>query len=225
MHRIALVLLALTGCQLVFDGGDDEPCPPVAYDVAAPAQQLRNPQTGECQSFGNPYPCDDRCGYACPATGAAEAQPDWGTCFGECEEIMQRESSQAAQEAACVAHPACRAVYRELGSPEPEFFGCWATAPSGPVKGVCAGLDSQQCSRHDDCSAVYSQAIDSFPANEFLRCVAEDKTTPAACNTLSTEPQCTARLDCAPIYKGEDCTCTPTDCTCKILTYTRCDVK
>jgi len=217
MLRLAFSLVVLTGCQLVFDHGGDDSCPPIAYDLA-PAIQLRNPQNGLCTGFGQPYPCDTSCG---PCAEPANAQPDWGQCFGMCEQIVQSGANSMAQEASCIAQAGCRAIYIDPGAinAPPKFADCWSIAPSGPVKGECAQLDAQQCSRHDDCAAVHDDT------NQFLRCVPEHVTTPVACDTLSTETQCTARTDCNPVYRGEDCTCTPDDCTCKILTYTRCQSK
>jgi hypothetical protein len=43
-----------------------------------------------------------------------------------------------------------------------------------------------------------------------------------ACETLTTEAQCTARGDCNAVYAGMNCTCDP-DCTCQTLTYERCE--
>src|SRR5262245_51628841 len=154
MRRVALALAVsfLAGCPMYFSS-DDDPCPPTADDIAvSPALQVRNPFTGTCEILGGP--CDDACGRPCSRT---EAIPDWGQCFSECDAILQTDASAEVQEAACIAHPRCRPVYQAfLGRPEaPAFFACWSIAPSGPAPGSCASLDAYECSRHDNCAAVY----------------------------------------------------------------------
>src|SRR6266545_510736 len=119
MRRL-LPLVLLAGCNLYFDHGDDV-C--ALFDVA-PAQELRDPATGECVPFGFGG-CDDRCG-PCPAV--AEAQPDCGSCFSECE---------ALDEVTCALTSGCRVAYQDFPTADqaPQFLGCWAVAPSGPVQG------------------------------------------------------------------------------------------
>jgi hypothetical protein len=206
MRSVALVTLLLAGCNLFFDDDKDPPCYDVANGKGAPIADLqyRNPETGQCESFGNPYPCDDRCG-PCPATGEDQAIPDWGSCYSQCEGLAEND---------CIAATGCFAAYTDFPTQDraPMFRGCWQTAPSGPVSGACTGLDAQQCSRHDNCSAHYD--------TKFLACTAE--TPQIACSALTTEAACQARPDCERIYQGTDCTCTPTDCDCKVLTYERC---
>lgn len=263
MRSLALaVVVLLSGCDLYFtDGGDDICNQPVrGTGQLLPEQQLRDPQTGLCQGFGNPYPCDGTCGPCAETTGA---MPDWGSCFSQCEGLA---------EDSCVTTPGCFAAYTDFPTADqaPSFRGCWQTAPSGPVQGSCQNLDAQQCSRHDNCSAHY---VDQAGGTKFLTCTAEKaaatvcqsdaecasdqrctagveecnpapgcapgqacpavcyghcvaKTTPpVACETLATEAACVMRSDCEPIYKGDNCTCTPSSCTCQILTYEHCATK
>nr|MBA3818940.1 hypothetical protein [Deltaproteobacteria bacterium] len=154
MRRFAIAtLFLLAGCDLYFDGGDDPPCAYGGEKELAPAYEQRNPQTGQCEQFGGGG-CDERCG-PCPAydtsgaSGDQAAQPDWGSCYSQCE---------ALDESSCVVTAGCRAAYTDFPNEDrsPEFRGCWATALSGPVQGGgCVGLDAHACSRHDDCSAYY----------------------------------------------------------------------
>lgn len=140
--RLALLgLLAVTGCDLYFTGDDDVQC---AVGALTPAQELRNPFTGQCESGGFPG-CDDPC---LPCAAAEVAPLDWGVCFGVCEQLGENE---------CIDSPECRAVY-DANSPTdegPRFLQCWSIAPSGPAAGSCEGLDAQECSRHNNCSAFY----------------------------------------------------------------------
>ncbi|MDQ3366288.1 MAG: hypothetical protein M3680_12755 [Myxococcota bacterium] len=203
MRRFAIAtLFLLAGCDLYFGGGDDAPCALGSKeDGLAPAYEHRNPHTGQCEQFGGGG-CDYRCG-PCPAydtsSGADIAQPDWGSCYSQCE---------ALDENSCLVTSGCRAAYTEFQNDDrvPEFRGCWATAPSGPVQGGgCVGLDAHACSRHDDCSAYYiepnwSTARLSPPlTSEFSRCAPEN-----------VGAACTGNQDCNP---GERCTAGQEECS------------
>ena len=191
MSWALLVLVVLGGCDLYFGGGDDDP-PPCEYgygagnDVAVyPNQQLRDPYTGQCQSYGGDYPCDDLCG-PCPATGIA-AVPNWGACYSQCEGLPENS---------CLQTAGCFAAYLDdpTADGQRDFYGCWQTAPTGPVHGTCTGNDAQQCSEHDDCSAVYAGGYgkDTMVPLQFESCVPE-----------STNPSCAA-VDCQMGYHCEE---------------------
>ncbi len=141
--RLGLACLILvTGCDLYFDGDDDPPCA-FAAEVA-PAQELRDPSTGQCVPFGSGG-CGDSCG---PCALDLAPPPDWGSCFAGCESL---------DEFACIAEPRCRAAYDANSTTDEgaRFMECWSIAPSGPAPGSCEGLDAYECSRHDNCSAFY----------------------------------------------------------------------
>lgn len=151
MRSLVLALLTLTaGCQLYFDD-DDPPCKQYGAEPAIADNLLRDPNTGECQSFGYGE-CDDRCG-PCPLYDTARTpNPDWGSCYSACEGLDADT---------CMGTAGCRAAYTiPLADDGPaEFRGCWAVAPSGPIQGGgCTGLDAHACSRHDDCIAYYEDA-------------------------------------------------------------------
>lgn len=156
-----LALTGATGCDLYFNGGDDAPC---AYDdrggVAIAYAEYRDPSTGTCIGGGGYYPCDDKCG-PCPA--AEIAPPDMGMCVSECTGLS---------EGTCQATSGCYASYWDDPAADGKrvFEGCWETAPSGPVQGICEGLDAYECSRHDDCSLIYS-GFDG--ATKFITCASE----------------------------------------------------
>src|SRR5215475_4351584 len=155
MRRTAYLALAVTGCIW----GQDPHPPPCQYDTTGIADiQLRNPETGLCQSFGPT--CDPTCG---PCPGAAE--PDWGTCGGACDALTEMQ---------CLATPSCHAAYQDNSGPAPTFWGCWEMPPSGVIHGACDGLDAQTCSEHDDCFSVYTGPVNQPPnfVPSFERCVA-----------------------------------------------------
>lgn len=216
MRSFALLLAVLTGCDFFFDHGHDDckAVPQAGVDLA-PANQLRNPQTGLCEAIGNPPSCDSQCG-PCPETDFA--LPNWGSCFSNCEGL---------DEGKCQSTDGCLAAYTDFPTADqaPQYRGCFATAPSGPIHaGVCRGLDAQSCTEHDNCTIHYGDFLNGRPA-EFLTCLDEVVVTPAACTTLATESACLQRADCEPVYKGDDCTCTPSTCDCNVLTYQQCHAK
>jgi hypothetical protein len=285
MKGLAVLVVLLSGCDLYF-GGDDDPCAYNDYGGGkaepAVAYELRNPDTGVCEYGGGGGGwCEDRCG-ACPP--AQEPERDWGQCYGHCYGLG---------ELACMNTTDCFAAYLDdpSGDRKVEFWGCWNTAPSGPVRGSCSNLGAYECSRHDDCKAIYTGYADSADSTgaRFQSCNSEVTIQPSVCSTIDcgpgytceeecsstneckpvcmssltcaavdclpghtcstacstspsgkvtcgplcvadgaceaqqTEAACLARMDCRPVYDGQDCTCYPDHCECKILTYERCE--
>ena len=220
MRRLSLVLpfLLLAGCDLYWNTGDDDPC---LYDGrGAPdiweGQNLRNPDSGQCEIIGGgQQPCDSQCGPCAELDVATPPIPDWGACFSACDSLGPDD---------CLAAAGCRAVYLDDASTAlTDFLGCWATAPSGPIEGgSCVGLDAYTCSRHDDCTATYGptgfvacqpepssngcSAIDCGPgAHCEEQCYPCDSTggtaCPAQCQTMCVPDQnACAAVDCAPGY-------------------------
>ena len=117
-------------------------------EPAIAANEVRDPSTGLCQAINYPpYDCNDPC-QPCPeyATGIAQPDPDWASCYSACE---------SHDEASCKAAPGCRAAYAGGA-----FNACWAVAPSGPVQGGdCTTFDAHECSRHDDCVARHAVGL------------------------------------------------------------------
>ena len=189
MRRLLCLVVLLTGCDLYWNGGDDD-CKYYGYEGdIAPSIGIRNPSTGECEG-GGWGGCEDSCGPCAydTAGGGALAQPDWAKCQSVCTNLT---------ESSCIQQAGCQASY-DLSGATASFAGCFETAPSGPVStGVCAGFDAHECTRHDNCSTYYNPG-------SFARCAAE--TTSSAC----------AAIDCGPGYHCEDqCkdSCGPTgDC-------------
>lgn len=203
MKTLAPLLVLLAGCDLYFGGGDDEP-PPPCYDYAtggggaiAPLE-LRNPYTGECESFGGQYPCDDRCG-PCPAYDTAEPAPNWGQCYSQCD---------ALDEYSCLGTAGCQAAYETKEGPTPDgqtgyaFLGCWATAggyPNEPAN--CSALDAESCSTRDTCSMNYVTRIapDDGLERGFSHCSAEG----GSGTVCYSDAECTDSERCTAGY--EEC--------------------
>ncbi len=195
MRRLLAVLIVLSGCDLYWNEGDDDPC---KYDYATgggasqPAYELRNPVTGQCEYGGGPYPCDYQCG-PCAQAGDDRAAPlsqvDWGACYSQCDGLT---------ESSCLTASGCYAAYDEDTSladapAKISFKGCWQTAPSGPIStGSCFSLDAHECSRHDNCSAYYEAGVNALVAGSFNRCAPE-----------TSANGCTG-IDCGPGYHCQD---------------------
>lgn len=162
---LILALAVLPACVL-YTGEDDDVDPCADYgggstdgaDIAA--AELRNPQTGQCESFysggggGGGDTCGDWGGPPAEDAPAREPAPDWAVCYGPCEGL---------DEGTCVDTAACRAAYvsdcpqgMDCTDVTYAYYGCFGTAPSGPVQGgTCTGLDAYQCSTRDDCVAQH----------------------------------------------------------------------
>ena len=152
MRAALCLVLVVAGCtsnpkKVCNDYGA---APPIA-DV-----EYRDPTTGQCQSFGNTYPCDPECGQLCPESGggAESVLPDWGICYGSCSGLS---------EAQCLASPSCHAAYEDSPTPSPTFSACWDLPSSGAITGACAGLDAQTCSEHTDCVSLMTSPVNSGP--------------------------------------------------------------
>jgi hypothetical protein len=159
MKSLALAALTLlAGCELYFSDGDDDDC---QFPADITDNGLRNPETGSCEPFGG---CDPSCADCAAVT---TLNPDWGSCFSACDSL---------DESTCAGTSGCRVAYTNDFPTDgpPTFRGCWAVAPSGPIQGrQCVGLDAQECSRHDDCSAVYNDHVDDANRSEFAACIDE----------------------------------------------------
>jgi len=70
--------------------------------------------------------------------------------------------------------------------------------PSGTTAGIANGCYTGYCIPNNQCSAP-------------------------ACESLSSESACTARMDCSPVYTGTNCTCDANGCTCQSLSFARCE--
>jgi hypothetical protein len=326
---LAVLAVLLAGCDLYFGGGDDAPCD--YGGGASPAYEVRDPATGQCTTTGGGY-CPDSCG-PCSYETQAGAIADWGQCYGQCYGL---------DEQSCFATSGCYAAYLDdpTADGKRDFWGCWNTAPSGPVQGQCINNDAYECSRHDDCIAIYTDVVKTTAGTSFQQCAdepatyclsnsdcgsdawcdhtvcypapcpscptcgacpdtevcygvcvpkepracevidcgtgyhCEEQCTPGpmgycepacvqdltcasvdcapgyvcaqvcnvgsngqlvcgptclpdnqgpACESLMTEIACIGRMDCIPVYDGDQCTCYPDHCECQVLTYARCE--
>jgi hypothetical protein len=205
----------LGGCGLYWNngGGEDDVCNGGAAPPQ-PAQSYRDPQTGQCEAVPTPD-----CGV-CECAGVAEpANPGWATCPSSCSGLGQ---------IACEETGSCQAEFLDTDGTT-SFWGCFGLSQFGASTGACNTLDAYACSARGDCTATYRQLKDNIAGGattEFESCgpvmLPPPPPPPPACDTLTTEADCTARGDCDAIYDGYDCTCDPSGCTCQTETYARC---
>ena len=101
MRVIAMLMVLAAGCTLDKHGtgGDDGGIcnEPTGGGAGEPAQEVRDPSTGQCVAEG--IPCDPQCG-PCPAV----VQLEGPSCFGPCENL---------DEATCLTTASCHATYSD----------------------------------------------------------------------------------------------------------------
>ena len=194
------VLAPLVGCSLYFDdqgSGDDTHCTST-LPLGVAAQQLRNPETGACQSF--PYN-EDPCGVA--ETNSRVATPNWPACSGACEGLDQ---------VTCSTTSGCHAYfndgeYDDAANPASgSFLACGEVGTPTPVAQTdCTTLDANACANADWCeSIVQPAAVGEVNANVFAYCAPISPSTTASCTTDS---------DC-PV--GDSCVAVPTPTICDL---------
>lgn len=161
----ALCLALAPACTISWGGDDDVICPLEADDgngISAPLPGLLNPWNLQCEYYGGGTGC----------SGAEEADrappPTWGSCDSTCGGL---------DETTCIATAACRTAYDHncllTDGPCPAltpFLGCFPVDTTGPVQGICEGLDAFECSRHDNCLATYNE---SNGLRQFQLCLPE----------------------------------------------------
>ena len=166
LPRLCALLVLVAGCDLYWNpnGSGDDNCDPGPNE---PAIELRNPDTGQCQSFGGGH-----CGCGAPCVGGVDV-PAWPVCHGTCDQLAESD---------CLATPGCHAAYQTFvpgvgsgsSSSTPEFMGCWNVEESAPSQGVCEGLDADSCTGRDDCVGLYDPNTTTAPESwKFDRCEPE----------------------------------------------------
>jgi hypothetical protein len=241
MRSLTALLVFATGCSLYTHGGDD--C--AELDVV-PGPQIRDPFTGQCHVEQNNCPPCAPCPIdpTPPIIGGA-------VCGGPCEALSETtcfdtKGCHAAYDTDPrgdgVIFLGCWAV--AVGGPRQSTDACaQLDAQSCPYRDDCAtwyvepgsGARSfDHCASEtarDSCEPGTCGAPPPCPSNSVAttrngcytgRCIAKDQCPKADCADLTSEAQCTQHTECEPLYRGDDCTCTPTSCTCEQRTFELC---
>jgi hypothetical protein len=114
--------------------------------------------------------------------------------------------------------------------------------PSGTTPGITNGCWTGYCIPNADCGpndpgecygdVICAMAPPACPANTTAGiangcytgyCIPDGACEAAACETLTTESACTARMDCSAVYAGSDCTCDANGCTCQSVSFAHCE--
>lgn len=167
MTRFAVLLVLLSGCALFSNEGtgDDDDVIDGGTGCADGGRgtELRDPETLNCTGGGCREPSADQAPL-----------PPWGVCGSSCEALGELE---------CMTTTACRVVYdydcvtgeAPCASFTP-FMGCFPISDFGLPPDRCEGLDSWNCSGHDDCVALHRNVCDGEVCwRQFMECRSENR--------------------------------------------------
>ncbi len=158
-----------------------------------PGPGIRNPYSGQCEYYGgggggSTGECDDFGGNFTEPAGDRAPLPDWGVCDGFCETLAEEDCLQAAECRAAYADP-CADGITQCELVEPAFYECWAVTPGGGYsEDGCNTYDADECSRHNECSAVHtiSGGAATGALGPFAYCVDEaGSTDPGSCSEVA----------------------------------------
>lgn len=241
MRALTVIFLLAAGCGLY--NHEDVDCRTVP-ELAA-GGQVRDPVTGQCQFEAGCTPC-----APCPPVHTPEPPVGSSVCGGPCEALSEtacldaRSCHAAYRTDARGASPVtsfigCWAV--AAGGP-PSADDCtqldahtcpfrndcttWYTGPSNDSMTFDhCGLERESC-EPGTCGAPPPCPSSSVPTTRngcyTGRCIARSECPKAACADLTSETQCTSHSECEPVFRGDDCTCTPDTCTCAKRTFESC---
>jgi len=202
MMRVVCCLVAiLTGCM------ERKACPVYAQDDGIADQLLRDPSTGQCESFGSP--CDSSCGPCPGLTEALPPEPDWGSCNGACAALSETQ---------CLA---CSAVDCGTGN-------LCVVTPAAPTTATCEPSATAGTCGNASCDIVPPNCpVGTTPGIAAAGCytgfcIPTVECAAMACASLASESACLARSDCDAVYDGMNCTCDKNGCTCQTETYDHC---
>lgn len=227
-----------TGTCEYFGGGGGGPLP-------------CDPECGPCpaaleESDRAPLPSWGLCESACTGLDEATCQdttgcravyvdpcPD-GSCgteatFSECWAVdmtgpIQGGSCEGLDAYTCSLHDDCVAVHAsscEDGLADPGCVPAGFVRCGAEIGGAGSCYDPVVCDEAPpDCPPDTLPGVAAGCYTGFCIPVDQCEAQPA-CDTLD-EMTCVGRADCAPSYRGSDCTCDATGCTCATFEFTGC---
>lgn len=176
--------------------------------------------------------------YVDPCAGTdCLAEPVYAECWstdlsgpiqgGECAGLDAYECSRH-DDCVAIHRDSCTPIAGEGDAPEPatctiaDFLRCGNEDPdTDPDPGLCyAPVDCT--SEPPACPADTMPGIAEGCWTGYCIPVADCEAEPA-CSSIDVEASCVARTDCTPLYRGEDCSCDDSGCTCTSWTFTSCE--
>jgi hypothetical protein len=197
---------------------------------------------------GMGYHCEETC-YPCDTTDGSMCDPEcYPACVPDqtCANVDCGPGYECAMECSSgTCYPAC--IPTNGGGPGDctGMISCNSAPPTCPANttpgisngcytGYCIPLN--MCGPNDPGQCYATLTCNSAPPTCPMGtlpgitngcwsgyCIPTGSCEVPACETLTTEADCTSRNDCIPVYAGSDCTCTPSGCTCNSLSYERCE--
>lgn len=238
MRSLTTLVLLLTGCSL-YSRADD-----CSTREIAPAPLVRDSSTGKC--FVDVNFCDG-C-VPCPPKVADPSIAGSAPCGGDCEALSEAACLDArgchaayrTDPRGAVSFVGCWAV--AFGRPPSDASACaQLDVHSCPFRDDCATLYTgssdaamsfDRCeTERESCEPGTCGAPSPCPSNSVNttrngcytgHCIARSECPKLFCSELSTELQCTGHAECEPLFRGDDCTCSPTTCTCAKRTFESC---
>lgn len=218
-------------------GGCNDPCNPCP-DVPTDEDRAPTPTWGYCESQ-----CTGLDETNCMAASGCRAiytsncidqecadQPVYVDCWStDMQGPIQGGGCAGLDAYTCSMHDDCSAVHY----PACDQADAEAPAPCGAAGfGYCADegdpVDPGNCyepvtcdQAPPDCPEGTTPGIRNGCYTGYCIPLAECEDQPA-CAAIEAEASCIARTDCTPIYRGENCTCEETVCTCETWIYASC---
>ncbi len=208
--------------------------------------------TNDCSLLdcGEGYHCEQQCVECCPACDCADETtckaacvPDQVTCplpcanGYECREVCDDAMcygtcvpTGGGDPGSCFGDIMCRALPPACpsGTTPGQTMGCWtgycipssACGPNDP--GSCYG-DVICLTGEPACPSGTRAGIANGCWTGY--CIPDGQCESAPCAMIDNEPACRARLDCTPVFEGDQCVCDDTfegGCTCEVWTFDHC---
>jgi hypothetical protein len=219
-----------TGICEYFGGGGPFPCDPECGPCPEDdglADPIPPPTWGYCESectFLDEQTCQDTSG--CRAIYVDGSTPAFSECWsvdmtgpvqGDCDGLDAYECSRhddcvAIHASSCdgdnFGEPGCApAGFVRCGDESPGFGNCYDEVTCDEIPPVCPADTLPGVA--DGCYTGFCIPLD--------QCEAQPE-----CASLA-ESACIGRADCAPLFRGSDCTCDDLGCTCATIEYNGCE--
>ena len=218
-------------------GGCNDPCNPCP-DVPTDEDRAPAPTWGFCESQ-----CTGLDESTCTATGGCRAiyvsscidddcidEPLFADCWStDMTGPIQGGGCEGLDSYTCSMHDDCSAVHHQVCDE-----GGFQEAPAACAGafGYCTSegdpVDPGNCYEPVTCDQTAPECPDGTTPGIRNGCytgycipLANCEAQPA-CGEIPAEASCIARTDCTPIYRGENCSCEDTVCTCESWVYEEC---